>query len=157
MGDVSMLLPKRRRPVWSPALEAVDMAAVGLVDVPLMGWVAAGEPVDLCEQRETVAVPANMVRKNTYALRVRGDSMIDDNIQDGDVIIIEKRETAENGQSVVAMINGEQVTLKRFYVEPDGIRLQPANPTMSPIHLRNDDVQILGIVTGVIRQSDSSA
>lgn len=157
MADVSMLLPKRRRPVWSPALEPVDMAAVGLVDVPLLGWVAAGRPVDLCEQRESVAVPANMVRKNTYALRVRGDSMIDDNIQDGDVIIIEKRETAENGQSVVAMINGEQVTLKRFYVESDGIRLQPANSQMSPIHLRNDDVQILGIVTGVIRQTDSPA
>jgi len=157
MADVSMLLPKRRRPVWSPALEPVDIAPVGLVDVPLLGWVAAGQPVDLCEQRESVAVPANMVRKNTYALRVRGDSMIDDNIQDGDVIIIEKRETAENGQSVVAMINGEQVTLKRFYVESDGIRLQPANAQMSPIYLRNDDVQILGIVTGVIRQADSPA
>jgi repressor LexA len=92
-----------------------------------------------------------MVRHNTYALRVRGHSMIDDNIQDGDVVVIEKRETAENGQSVVAMINGERVTLKKFYVESDGIRLQPANPALEPIYLRKDEVQILGIVTGVIR------
>ncbi len=80
--------------------------------------------------------------------------MIDDNIQDGDIVIIEKRESAENGQSVVAMINGEQVTLKKFYVEKRGIRLQPANPDMEPIYLKNEEVQILGIVTGVIRQHD---
>jgi repressor LexA len=79
--------------------------------------------------------------------------MIDDHIQDGDIIIVEKRETAENGESVVAMINGERVTLKRFYVEEDGIRLQPANPSMEPIYLRHDELQILGIVAGVIRQS----
>jgi repressor LexA len=95
------------------------------------------------------------VRKNTYALRVRGHSMIDDNIQDGDIIVIEKRESAQNGQSVVAMINGERVTLKRFYVESDGIRLQPANPDMAPIRLKNEEVQILGIVTGVIRMADA--
>jgi repressor LexA len=80
--------------------------------------------------------------------------MIDDNIQDGDVIVVERRETAENGQTVVAMINGEQVTLKKFYVEKDGIRLQPANPDMEPIILRNEEIQILGIVTGVIRPVD---
>ena len=68
-----------------------------------------------------------------------------------DVVIIEKRETAENGQSVVAMIGGEQVTLKKFYVERDGVRLQPANPYMDPIYFKNEEVQILGIVTGVIR------
>jgi repressor LexA len=95
-----------------------------------------------------------MVRKNTYALRVRGNSMIDDNIQEGDIIVIEKREYAHNGQTVVAMINGEQVTLKKFFVESDGIRLQPANPEMAPIILKNQDVQILGIVTGVIRQPE---
>ena len=95
-----------------------------------------------------------MVRKNSYALRVRGHSMIDDNIQDGDIIVIEKRVTAENGQSVVAMINGEQVTLKKFYVEANGIRLQPANPELAPIYLQNEEVQILGIVTGVIRALD---
>ncbi|MFO8155497.1 MAG: transcriptional repressor LexA, partial [Thiohalospira sp.] len=116
--------------------------------------IAAGHPLDVVEQSESVRVPANMVRKNAYALRVRGHSMVDDGIQDGDIIIVDKRETAENGQSVVAMINGERVTLKRFYIEADGLRLQPANPEMAPIHLRNEEVEILGIVTGVIRQPE---
>jgi len=77
--------------------------------------------------------------------------MVDDNIQDGDIIVVEKRESAANGESVIAMINGETVTLKKFYVEREGIRLQPANPEMDAIYLRNEEVQILGIVTGVIR------
>jgi repressor LexA len=137
-----------------PDLEALDIFVDGMVEIPLLGWVAAGQPVDLNSEHESIAVPANMVRKNSYALRVRGHSMIDDNIEDGDIIVIEKRETAANGQSVIAMINGETVTLKKFYVERDGIRLQPANPDMAPIFLRNEEVQILGIVTGVIRRAD---
>jgi len=151
MSNVSLLIPKQNRPVWTPELEPLEMLSDALVDVPLLGFVQAGQPVDICEQQESVRVPANMVRKNTYALRVRGESMIDDNIQEGDIIVIEKRESAENGQTVVAMINGEHVTLKKFYIERDGIRLQPANPEMAPIILKNQDVQILGIVTGVIR------
>lgn len=156
MADVHLLIPKRKRPVWPADLEELDVASAGMQEVPLLGWVAAGGPVDLNESDERVAVPADMVRKNTYALRVRGHSMIDDNIQDGDIVVIEKRETAANGESVVAMINGEQVTLKRFYVEADGIRLQPANPDMKPIYLRNEEVQILGIVTGVIRKTSTT-
>ncbi len=154
MSSVSYLIPKRNRPIWRPELESLESAPAETVAIPLLGWVAAGEPVDACTDDERVQVPVDMVRKNTYALRVRGHSMVDDNIQDGDVVVIEKRETAENGQSVVALINGEQVTLKKFYVERDGIRLQPANPDMEPIYLRNDEVQILGIVTGVIRSMD---
>lgn len=153
MSNISMLIPKYRHPVWSAELEDVALSAVDMVEVPLLGYITAGSPVELNEGREQVAVPATMVRKNSYALRVRGHSMIEDNIQDGDIVIIEKRESAANGQSVVAMINGEQVTLKKFYVERDGIRLQPANPEMQPIYLRNDEVQILGIVTGVIRMA----
>jgi repressor LexA len=151
MENVNYLIPKNNRPVWAPELEMLDIFADGLVEVPLLGMVTAGLPIDICEQQEKVSVPANMVRKNSYALRVSGHSMIDDNIQDGDVIVVEKRQTAENGQSVIAMINGEQVTLKKFYIESDGIRLQPANPDMEPIYLRNEEVHILGIVTGVIR------
>ena len=153
MSNVNYLIPKNNRPIWHPDLEALDILADSLVSIPLLGWVAAGQPVDLNQDNERVAVPANMVRKNSYALRVRGHSMIDDNIQDGDIIVIEKRETAANGQSVIAMINGETVTLKKFYVERNGIRLQPANPDMAPIYLHNEEVQILGIVTGVIRQT----
>jgi len=153
MSEVSLLISKQNRPVISAEeLEIMDMIPEILTEVPLLGFVQAGEPVDICEQQESVRVPANMVRKNTYALQVRGHSMIDDNIEDGDVIVIEKREYAHNGQTVVAMINGEHVTLKKFYVEKDGIRLQPANPDMQPIFLKNQDVQILGIVTGVIRR-----
>lgn len=146
-------LLKNNRQVWTPELENLDILSEELCDLPLLGYVTAGEPVLLSEEQETVGVPTSMVRTNSYALRVRGHSMIDDNIQDGDIIVIEKRETACNGESVVAMINGETVTLKKFYVERDGIRLQPANPDMEPIYLRNEEVQILGIVTGVIRSS----
>jgi len=155
MSNVNYLiynkLSKNNREVWTPKLENLDILADELIDLPLLGYVTAGEPVLLSEESETVSVPGSMVRTNSYALRVRGHSMIDDNIEDGDVIVVEKRETACNGESVVAMINGETVTLKKFYVERDGIRLQPANPTMEPIYLRNEEVQILGIVTGVIR------
>jgi repressor LexA len=133
-------------------LNQAEMAA--MTEIPLLGWITAGQPVEINEDNQRVCVPASMVRRNCYALKVRGHSMIDDNIQDGDIVIIEKRESAENGQSVVAMINGEQVTLKKFYVERDGIRLQPANPEMEPIYLKNEEVQILGIVTGVIRQPE---
>ena len=151
MQTVSYLLPKRRHTTWNPVLEPLELAAESGVPIPLLGYVTAGQPVDIPEEQETVTVPRHMVRKNSYALRVRGHSMIDDHIQDGDIIIVEKRETAENGESVVAMINGERVTLKRFYVEADGIRLQPANPSMEPIYLRHEELQILGIVAGVIR------
>lgn len=151
MSQLSYLIPKREHDLWIPTGDelAIDIAA--MTEVPLLGWITAGQPVEICELDDRVVVPASMVRRNCYALKVRGHSMVDDNIQDGDIVIIEKRESAENGQSVVAMINGEKVTLKKFYVEKDGIRLQPANPDMPPIWLRNEEVQILGIVTGVIR------
>jgi repressor LexA len=151
MDNLSLLIPKNKRPVWIDGLNEIDSESSLMVEIPLLGNITAGQPIELVEQDERVKVPANMVRKNTYALRVTGHSMVDDNIQDGDIIIVEKREWAENGQSVVALINGEQVTLKKFYIEADGIRLQPANPEMEPIRLRNEEVQVLGVVTGVIR------
>lgn len=156
MNNLAILLPKRQHPTWiadheSAFLEHMDKEVAVLIELPLLGRITAGKPVERIEDAQRIKVPANMVRKNTYALRVCGHSMIDDNIQDGDIVIIEKREWAENGQSVVALINGEQVTLKKFYIEADGVRLQPANPDMEPIRLKNEDVQVLGIVTGVIR------
>jgi len=154
MSAVSYLIPKKQRPVHIPGTEVLELSSAAMREIPLLGWITAGEPVEINEDNQRVAVPANMVRRNTYALKVRGHSMVDDNIQDGDVVVIEKCESAENGQSVVAMINGEQVTLKKFFVEKDGIRLQPANPEMEPIILKNEEVQILGIVTGVIRTTD---
>lgn len=158
MNNVSLLIPKNRRPVWTPTLNTIDDELDNelstLVEIPLLGTVTAGQPIERVENDERIKVPANMVRKDTYALKVSGTSMIDDNIQDGDIIIIEKKQSAENGQSVVALINNEQVTLKKFYIEADGIRLQPANPDMDAILLKNEEVQVLGVVTGVIRQFD---
>lgn len=159
MNSISMLLPKHQRHVWHNDVdtpfetrpESLETEAVPLIDIPLLGIITAGQPIERVEQNEKIKVPANMVRKNTYALKVCGHSMIDDNIQDGDIVIIEKREWADNGESVVALINDEQVTLKKFYIEADGIRLQPANPDMEPIRLKNAEVQVLGIVTGVVR------
>ncbi|MES0328373.1 MAG: transcriptional repressor LexA [Gammaproteobacteria bacterium] len=151
MSNVSLLIPKNQRPTWIQGLDEIESDTVEMVEIPLLGMITAGQPIERVEQNERVKVPANMVRKNTYALKVTGHSMIDDNIQDGDVIIVEKRESAENGQSVVALINGEQVTLKKFYIEANGIRLQPANPEMEAILLKNEEVQVLGVVTGVIR------
>ncbi len=155
MSNVNYMIPKKNRPVYTPDLEGLELMMGDVTEIPLLGWVAAGQPVDISEDNEHVTVPTTMVKRNSYALRVRGHSMVDDNIQDGDIIVIEKRESAANGESVIAMINGETVTLKKFYVEKQGIRLQPANPDMDPIYLKNEEVQILGIVTGVIRSMDS--
>jgi repressor LexA len=156
MNNISLLLPKNRRPVWTPNLETINDSLAQehehYIEIPLLGKITAGRPIERVVDEEKVKVPANMVRKDTYALKVSGHSMIDDNIQDGDIIIIEKKQSADNGQSVVALINNEQVTLKKFYIEADGIRLQPANPDMEPILLSNDEVQVLGVVTGVIRK-----
>ncbi|MDH5483951.1 MAG: transcriptional repressor LexA [Gammaproteobacteria bacterium] len=151
MNNVSLLIPKHQHPTWIADFETLEQDEVQLVEIPLLGTITAGQPIECIEQHERVQVPSNMVKRNTYALKVSGHSMIDDNIQDGDIIIVEKRESAENGQSVVALINGENVTLKKFYIEKDGIRLQPANPDMEPIMLKNEEVQVLGVVAGVIR------
>jgi len=123
------------------------------VDVVVMGTVAAGQPIEAIPDTQTISIPKDMVgRFQTYALRVEGHSMVDENIQDGDYIVIEAKQSAENGETVVAMINNEEVTLKKFYIEPDHIRLQPANPAVEPIILHNHQVKILGVVCAVIRK-----
>ncbi len=122
-------------------------------EIPVMGTVAAGQPIEALPYHQTISIPKDMVgRFRTYALRVEGHSMVDDNIQHGDFIVIEARETAENGETVVAMINNEEVTLKKLYIEPDHICLQPANPAMEPIILHNHEIKILGVVCAVIRK-----
>ena len=88
MSTINYLISKGERPVWIPELEALDVLADGMLTIPLLGEVTAGLPMDLCEQDERISVPANMVRRNTYALRVRGHSMIDDNIQDVVIFVI---------------------------------------------------------------------
>jgi repressor LexA len=123
------------------------------VELPMLGYVAAGMPIEAVAGSETLAVPEEMVgRRDTYALRVRGSSMIDEQIRDGDFVIVEDRKTAENGEMVIALLGGAEVTLKKFYRENGHVRLQPANPTMSPIVVTAEQVQIQGVVVGVLRR-----
>jgi repressor LexA len=92
-------------------------------------------------------------RGPNYALRVRGDSMIDDHILDGDCVVVHGRQTADNGEMVIALVNGSEATVKKFYREPGGwVRLQPANPTMQPLRFPESDIMIQGVVVGVIRR-----
>ena len=118
----------------------------------LLGSVAAGAPIEAIENDETISVPNEFVRRdNTYCLKVKGDSMIEDGIRDGDYIIVEGRDTASNGETVVALI-GDEATVKKFYRESGGqIRLQPANSAMQPIMADESDVAIRGIVVGLMR------
>lgn len=124
------------------------------VTVPLLGRIAAGQPIEAVEYPEEIELPESIVGgKETYVLKVVGDSMIDEQIRDGDYVIVERSDTAREGQIVVALLDGEEVTLKRFYREPDGsVRLQPANVNLSPIILRRGEFRIQGIVVGVLRK-----
>lgn len=127
-------------------------------EIPLLGRVAAGQPIEAILSHETVAVPRDMTgRGRLYALRVRGDSMIEENIQDDDIIIVSSQQTAENGQVVVALIDGNYATVKKFYREADFIRLEPANPQFKPIFIKTPErIQIQGIVRGLIRKYNYS-
>ncbi|HEU4714343.1 MAG TPA: transcriptional repressor LexA [Pyrinomonadaceae bacterium] len=125
-------------------------------EIPLLGTVAAGQPIEAILSHDTVSVPRNMQgRGRTFALRVRGDSMIEENIQDGDIIVVSSQKTADNGQVVVALIDGAYATVKKFYREPDFIRLEPANPQFKPIFIKTPErIQIQGVVKGLIRNYD---
>ena len=142
---------KKTNAASSAHTDAADRSDV--VDIPVVGRVAAGTPI-LAEQNieDTFPVPARYAPGGTsYMLRVRGESMIEAGIMDGDLILVQQQETARNGEIVVAMIDGfeSEATVKTFYHEGDHIRLQPENHTMSPILVK--DVKILGKVKGVFR------
>ncbi|MFB3854568.1 MAG: transcriptional repressor LexA [Vicinamibacterales bacterium] len=123
------------------------------VELPLLGFVAAGAPIEAIATSESISVPEDFVgKRDTYVLRVRGDSMIDEQIRDGDFVIVEDRKYAENGEMVIALLGGFDVTLKKFYREDGRVRLQPANPAMQPILVPADAVQIQGVVVGVMRK-----
>ena len=128
-------------------------------EIPLLGMVAAGQPIEAILAHETIQAPKNMLgRERMFALRVRGDSMIDENIQDNDIIIVSSQPTAENGQMVVALIDGNYATVKKFYREPDFIRLEPANPQFKPIFIKTPErIQIQGVVRGLIRSYNNSS
>ena len=124
------------------------------VNLPLLGLVAAGEPIEaISNPTETISVPADMISfGNHYVLKVRGNSMIDEQIQDGDYVVVEERAAAEVGETVVALIGGEEATIKKYYPEKGKIRLQPANDKMLPLILPAHNVEIQGVVIGILRK-----
>jgi repressor LexA len=138
----------------SRSVELVPTRAGGRArELPLLGYVAAGVPIEAISGAETIAVPEDLAgRRDTYVLRVKGDSMIDEQIRDGDFVIVEDRKSAENGEMVIALVGGSDVTLKKFYREAGRVRLQPANPAMQPLILDAGQVQIQGVVVGVMRK-----
>ena len=126
----------------------------GVQNLPLFGYVAAGRPIEAVSAPETMPIPEAFLprRGNCYVLRVKGDSMIDEHIQDGDYVVVESRETAGPGEMVVALVDNENVTLKRFYPEGSQVRLQPANEAIAPIILDGVRVKIQGVVVSVMRK-----
>lgn len=125
----------------------------GVVEIPLLGRVAAGFPIEAIENRSALSIPEDMLgARETFALLVKGDSMIDEQIRDGDYVIVEKRDSATNGETVVALVRSSEVTLKKFYKEGKTVRLQPANATLAPIRVPAADVAIQGVVIGLIRK-----
>lgn len=140
-------------------LEIVDdsfNSSLSAVSLPLVGYIAAGKPIEAIENPlASVLVSSDIVSKTKrcFVLQVRGESMIDENICDGDYIVVQQQDTANDGQIVVALIDNEFATLKTLFREKDGkVRLQPANKKMDPIYVDAKSLQIQGIVTGVIRR-----
>lgn len=121
-----------------------------VLNIPLMGAIQAGKPIEAIRTSETLEIPRDMMARNVFALRVKGDSMIDDGILDGDYVVVEPCQSPKNGDIIVALIDKDDVTLKRFYREKDHIRLQPANKKYQPIRVKK--VTIQGKVRGVIRK-----
>lgn len=121
------------------------------VELPLVGLIAAGSPIEAVEERETISVPSDLIRTmNSFVLKVKGDSMIEDGILDGDFVIAERDFYPKNGDVVVALLNNEYATLKRYYREKNAIRLQPANKNYQPIFAKNPSIQ--GIVRAILRK-----
>ncbi len=140
----------------SRSIEVVkEESGVQAFELPLLGAVAAGLPIEAVEDTETLAVPPDMVRsgRRSYVLRVEGNSMIDEQIRDGDFIVVSSQPTALDGEMVVALVGGDSATVKKLYREPGNrIRLQPANEAMEPMVVNADDVVVQGVGVGVIRK-----
>jgi repressor LexA len=140
----------------SRSIEVVPMGgATQALELPLLGAVAAGLPIEAIPGREVLSVPRDMVKpgRDNFVLRVEGDSMIDEQIRDGDYIVVTSQPTATDGDMVVALVGGDSATVKKLYREPGNrIRLQPANTAMEPIVVDADDVVVQGVVVGLIRK-----
>jgi len=147
----------RRIPNISRGIELIEQAesaADTRHEVPLLGVVAAGRPVEAILSHEEVCVPHDMkLSRQAFALRVRGDSMIEEQIRDGDLVIVEPRKTAENGQTVIALLDGSDTTVKKFFREENHIRLEPANPSHQTMVIGPPErLTIQGVVVGIIRR-----
>ncbi len=154
---VSLLVDKGYvRRAWNQnrSIELTGAESPGAVNLPLMGTIAAGQPLEAVPTSESISVPAEMVRGrgDTYVLKVQGNSMIDEQIRDGDFVVVESRDTARDGETVVALVEGTDATLKRLYRDGATVRLEPANPTMEPIVVPAQDVRVQGVAVGVIRK-----
>ena len=140
----------------SRSIEVLSRARTpGVAEVPLLGTVAAGEPIEAVQEQESITLPEEMLPATgpNYVLRVRGDSMIDEQIRDGDYVVVHSRNSARNGEMVIALLHGSHATVKKFYREKSGwVRLQPANPAVDPIFVHENDIMIQGVVVGVIRK-----
>jgi repressor LexA len=141
----------RKQQNLSRAIEVVSESGNAL-SYALMGEIAAGKPLEALDQNEVVELLPDGGDKDVFVLRVKGNSMIEDHIQSGDFVIVEKRNVAENGETVVALIDNDRATLKRFYRENGRVRLQPAHPDMKPIFVREGDFTIQGVVISVLRK-----
>jgi repressor LexA len=142
----------RREQNLSRAIELVEETAAVLPEFQLLGHIMAGKPIEVIEAREMMSLMPDPSGKDIFVLKVKGQSMIDDHIQDGDYVIVDRRDRAENGETVVALLDNESATLKRFYREQNHIRLQPANADMAPIIVKEGDFKIQGVVIGVLRK-----
>lgn len=122
-------------------------------DVPLAGLISAGQPIEAVRANELVAVPEDMIgHRDVYVLKVKGESMVDEQVREGDYVVVESRSEARNGEMVVALLDGENATLKKYYREKEEIRLQPAHPTMKPIYVKENELKIQGVVIGLLRK-----
>jgi repressor LexA len=154
---VQHLVEKRLlRKAWnrSRSIEPVEPPGSGIVSLPLLGTVAAGMPIEAVEVAETIDVPRELVsrRGESFVLRVSGDSMIEDQICDGDFVIVESRPEARDGDTVVALVRGGDVTLKKLYRNGPTVRLEPANAALDSIEVPAEDVLVRGVVRGLIRR-----
>ncbi|OLD62893.1 MAG: repressor LexA [Acidobacteria bacterium 13_1_40CM_2_68_5] len=147
-------LVRRRRKGRRQTIDLLPQARRGsAVDVPLLGRIAAGRPIEAIADERAVPLSREFVAQGrTYVLEVKGDSMVQEQILDGDYVVVEDRRTPKQGEVVVALIDGREATLKTFRRDRGRVRLQPANPSMEPIFVRPESLQIQGVVRGVLRR-----
>jgi repressor LexA len=136
------------------SIQLSSNTASGVQTLPLLGYVAAGQPIEAISTSETLPIPDYFLprRGSCYVLQVKGESMIDEHIQDGDFVVVESRQTASPGETVVALVDDENVTLKKFFPEGKRVRLQPANESLKPLLLDETRVKIQGVVVSVMRK-----